>query len=295
MAPEKDESLKMLYNNKDFTKTYAQGAEKFTGWFAEQLVKAANLDRVADDEELVVLDQACGTGVVSQKIVDCLNDSQKANFHLTCSDFADSMIEFVGPRIKAFGTKSAETVKADAQDTKLPSDKFTHVLLNFGPMVFSDGQAGCRELLRLLKPGGTLAMSSWKRVGWLDDVQAAIATDPGIPAFPNHEEFFRKLMNTGGVWDEPTWIKDNLTKAGFVDVDVQQIPHTSVLDTLDEFARMMVGMMGLVQQRLWTQEQRDKFKDRADEAVVSYMRQKYQEGEIRWDWIALLTTARKPA
>ncbi|OCT48165.1 putative UbiE/COQ5 family methyltransferase [Cladophialophora carrionii] len=294
MAPEKDDSMKKMYNNKDFTKTYAQGVEVFTGWFAEQLVKAANLDRVSDDEELVVLDQACGTGIVSQKLAEGLSDAQKAKLHLTCSDFADSMIEFVGPRIETLGVKSAEAVKADAQDTKLPSDKFTHVLLNFGPMVFSDGQAGCRELLRVLKPGGTLAMSSWKRVGWIDDVQAAIATDPEIPAFPTHDEF-RKLMNTGGVWDGPAWIKDTVTQAGFVDVDVKEVPHTSVLDTVEEFARMMVGMVGLVQSRIWTQEQREKFKERADEAVVSYMRQKYQEGEIRWDWIAFLTTARKPA
>jgi ubiquinone/menaquinone biosynthesis C-methylase UbiE len=294
MAPEKDDSMQKMFNNKDFTKNYAQNAEKFTGWFAEQLVKAANLDKASNDEELVVLDQACGTGIVSQKIVDCLNNGQKANLHLTCADFADSMIEFVGPRIKTFGVKSAEAVKADAQDTKLPSDKFTHVLLNFGPMIFSDGQAGFRELLRVLQPGGTLAMSSWKRVGWIDDVKAAFATDPEIPAFPTYDEF-SKLMNSGGAWDKPEWINDNATEAGFVDVDAKEVPHTSVLDTVDEFARLMVGMVGLIQQRTWTQEQQEKFKDRANEAVVSYMRQKYQGGEIKWDWIAIITTARKPA
>ncbi|KIW62416.1 hypothetical protein PV04_10594 [Phialophora macrospora] len=293
MAPEKEDAMKQMFDNKDFTKTYAQSAEKFTGWFAEQLVKAANLGTEADDRELVVLDQACGTGVVSQKIVDCLNDEQKGNLHLTCLDFADSMIQFVGPRIKTFGIQSAEAVKADAQDTKLPSDKFTHVLLNFGPMVFSDGQAGLHELLRVLQPGGTLAMSSWKRVGWIDDVKAAFATDPEIPAFPSYDEF-RSLMNTGGVWDKPDWINDTTTKAGFVDVDVKEVPHTSVLDTVEQFSQLMVGMVGLIQQRTWTQEQQAKFKDRANEAVVSYMRQKYRGGEIKWDWIAIFTIARKP-
>ncbi len=233
MAKPMDDAMKKMFNNKDFTKMYAQGAEKFTGWYAEKLVTAAKLDRVTDSEALVVLDLACGTGIVSQKIVDGLNDKQKANLDLTCADFADSMIAYVGPRIQEFGLKKAEAYKADAVDTNLPADKFTHILLNFGPMVFMDGQAGFRELLRLLQPSGTLAMSSWKKVGWIHDVRAAFDSDPEIPAFPTDEEF-RNIMNSGGVWDDVDWLRENVAKAGFVDVNVVEVPHTSSLDTVEE-------------------------------------------------------------
>ena len=273
-------------------KQYAEGAEKFTGWFAQQLVKTAKLDQVSDDEELVVLDQACGTCIVSKCITDVLNDRQKGNLELTCADFADSMIQFVGPRIKTFEVKSAEAVKADAMDTKVPSNKFTHILLNFGPMIFSDGKAGLRELHRLLQPNGILAMSSWKKVCWIEDVKAAFATDPEIPEFPPYEKF-RSTMNAGGVWDDPQWIRDNASKAGFAEVKAVEVPHTSTLTSVDEFARLMVGMVGMIQQQTWSQEQRDKYKDRANNAVVTHIRKKYGGGEITWDWIAIFTTARK--
>ena len=294
MADPRNNDMNKMFNDKDFTKRYAEGAEKFTGWFAAELVKVAKLDKGSVGEEVVVLDQACGTGVVSKELADALNDKQKANLDLTCADFADSMIEFVGPRVQNLGLKSAEVVKADANDTKLPSDKFTHVLLNFGPMIFSDGQAGLREHLRLLRPGGTLAMSSWEKVGWAEDVKAAFATDAEIPPFPAYEEL-RKLMNMGGIWDDPAWIKDAVSKVGFTNVDVREVPHNSTLDNVEEFTRLMAGMVGFIQQRLWTAEQREKYKDRANDAVVSFMKNKYGGEQVKWDWVAILTTAQKAA
>jgi ubiquinone/menaquinone biosynthesis C-methylase UbiE len=242
----------------------------------------------------VALDLACGTGIVSKSLVDVLNDKQKANLELTCADNADSMLDYVGPRIREFGLKSAEAVKVDARDTKLPSNKFTHVLLNFGPMIFSDGPAGIRELYRLLQPNGTLAMSSWKVVGWVGDVKAAFASDPELPAFPT-EEALRRILNMGGIWDDQEWLRDNVTKAGFVDVNVVDLPHTSTMTTVEEFGRLMAGMVGLIQQTVWTQEQRDKYKDRVYDVVLSYMRNKYSDKEIKWDWVAIVTTGRKPA
>ena len=242
----------------------------------------------------MVLDQACGTGVVSKSLVNVLNEKQKANLELTCGDFSDSMIDFVRPRVAEFKIKSVEVVKADAADTKLPGEKFTHVLFNFGPMVFKDGQAGLRELHRLLQPGGTLAMSSWKRVGWVDDVRAAFALDPEIPTFPPDEEF-RKLLNADNGWDDVEWIRDNITNQGFVDVALREIPQTTAMHSVEEFTQLLGPMVGMLQQRMWTQEQRDKCKDKANEAVISYMTNKYKGGEIMWDWVAIVTKAKKAA
>jgi ubiquinone/menaquinone biosynthesis C-methylase UbiE len=231
---------------------------------------------------------------VSKHLVDGLSDKAKANLDLTAADFSDSMIEFVTPRVKAFDIKSAEAVKADAADTKFPSDKFTHILLNFGPMIFTDGQAGLDELYRLLRPGGTMAMSSWKKVGWVEDVRAGFASDPEIPPFPPYEEF-RKLINSGGDWDDSQWIKDNLTKTGFVDVEAVELSSNTASSSVDEFSRMMAGMVGMIQGRLWTQEQREKYGARTNDAVLAYMRSKYPDGEIKWDWTAIIATAKKAA
>ncbi|KIW93576.1 uncharacterized protein Z519_06181 [Cladophialophora bantiana CBS 173.52] len=285
------QATQKMFNNTTFTKVYAESAEKMTGYFADLLIKQSNVAKVADNEELTVLDQACGTGVVSERLVNMLNNKQKANLDLTCADFSDSMIDFVRPRIRTFEVKSAHAIKADAMDTKMPGSKFTHVFLNFGPMVFSDWKVGMTEIYRILQPGGILAMSSWMKLGWADDMKAAFATDPEVPTFPSVGELL-KIINSNGLWSDSAWIKDNVTESGFVDVHVREVPHTSV-SGVDQFTHLMTGMVGMIQQKTWTAEQREKYKDRATNAVVSYMKQKYGDGEIRWDWVAILTTAKK--
>ncbi|KIW22359.1 uncharacterized protein PV07_12251 [Cladophialophora immunda] len=292
MATHDNQATHKMFNDANFTKGYAESAEKMTGHFAGLLIKQSKLEEAPDDKDLIVLDQACGTGIVSEHLVKALNKKQKDNLDLTCADFSDSMIDFVSPRIRHLEVKSAQAIKADAMDTQLPSNKFTHVLLNFGPMIFSDWKVGMAETHRILQPGGTLGMSSWMKMGWPDDVRNAFATDPEIPPLPSMEELCA-LVNSGGGWSDVAWIRDSVTQSGFVEVDVREVSHTSILSGVDQFTRMMTGMVGLVQQRTWTAEQRERYKDRAMNAVVSYMKQKYGDGEIRWDWVAILTTAKK--
>ncbi|OAP55406.1 hypothetical protein AYL99_10379 [Fonsecaea erecta] len=294
MASHDNPGMHAMFNNANFTKVYAEAAEKMTGHFAGLLIKQIKLEEVPDDTELIVLDQACGTGVVSERLVSALNNNQKANLDLTCADFSDTMIDFVGPRVRTLGVKCAQVIKADAMDTKLPSNKFTHVLLNFGPMIFSNWKVGMAELHRILQPGGTLAMSSWKSLGWYDDVRDSFATDPEIPPWPP-SGVLCDLINSGGGWSDVAWIRDSVAASGFVDVDVREVPHTSIFSGVDQLTRFVASMVDLVQQRTWTAEQRESYKDRATKAVISYMKQKYGDGEIKWDWIALLTSAKKAA
>ena len=62
----------------------------------------------------IVLDNACGTGVISQNLYAKLNDAQKAKLKLTCSDLTSGMVEYMEHIIAAerwTGTK-AETIDA---------------------------------------------------------------------------------------------------------------------------------------------------------------------------------------
>lgn len=292
MATEKKQE-KLMWDSADFAAMYAS-AEKLTGHFAELLVKRANLDKATGDDDLVVLDEACGTGVVSFHLMNVLDEKAKAKLDLTCSDFARAMVDFVRKRLEDGGWQNARAIHSDATDTKLPSAHYTHVLLNFGPMIFPDWKAGLREIHRMLRPGGTVAMSSWLEVGWFPDIRAAFETDPEIPTLPAHEDL-RKAFSPDGMWDDPVWIRNVVEQHGFLDVNVHEVPHTSVLNSFDEFSRLMVGTVGMILASSWTADQQEKYKERAHQAVVKYMKDKYGDGEIKWDWIAILTTAKKAA
>ncbi|KAK5453437.1 hypothetical protein LTS15_006622 [Exophiala xenobiotica] len=268
------EQMKSMFDDDNFAKMYAS-AEKLTGHFAKILVDTV-VKNISDDEELVILDEACGTGIVSKHLMDALSDNSKKNLELTCADNANAMLKVMAKRIETNGWEKAKTAKSDGIDTKLPSSHFTHIMLNFGPMIFSDSKKGMGECYRMLRPGGTLAMTSWEVVGWMPDVRAAMASDPELPGMPPDDQL-RKAFSSGAKWDEEPWVRGFVSEMGFVDVGVEK------------------GVFMLLVNTQWTEEQKEKYRDRAKDVIEKYMADKYGEGEIQWDWVALMTIAKKAA
>ncbi len=288
------EQAKSMFDDDNFAKMYAS-AEKLTGHFAKILVDTV-VKNISDNEELVILDEACGTGIVSKHLMDALSLNSKKNLELTCADNADAMLKVIAKRIETNGWKNAKTAKSDGIDTKLPSSHFTHILLNFGPMIFSDSKKGLSECYRMLRPGGTLAMTSWEKVGWMPDMRAAMASDPELPAMPPDDQLRKAFSSTDGAkWDEAPWVQDFVSDIGFVDVRVEKVHHRSSLTNVTEFMGMIQGVFMLLINTQWTEEQKEKYRDRAKNVIEKYMVDKYGEGEIQWDWVAIMTTAKRAA
>ncbi|KIW13852.1 hypothetical protein PV08_06632 [Exophiala spinifera] len=286
------EEVAALFNDEQFVKRYSS-AEKMTGHFGKILVETV-FGHVSDDEKLVVLDSACGPGIVSKHLMDRLGEQAKDNLELTCADYAEAMLKAVDRRIEAEGWKNAKTVHANAVDTKLPSEHYTHITMSFGPFVFSDAKQGLDECSRLLKPGGTLAMNSWQSVGWTSDIRDALATDPMLPPVPSDAELLKSISSDGN-WDDRAWIADFLPRNGFVDVKVTPIPHQTSLAGVSELMSLFQGFTMLLVRKDWSDEEKKDFEKRARVAIEKYMSEKYGDGEIKWDWVALMTTAKKPA
>lgn len=306
-APKQDE---LMWDSPEFAKMYTS-AEKLTGPYAQDLLDRTIVPDLNNDndknenKDLIVLDLACGTGIVSARLMEILYKSDgddkgdakgrtRARLSLTCSDLADAMVDAVTNRIKACGWPNAQALKADAMDTKLPSAEYTHIWMNFGPMLLPDWRSGLREMHRMLQPGGTLGLTSWKKVGWYADVRAAFETDPEMPAMPVDERL-RNFMSTDGCWDDEEWVKKTMEATGFEDVVVEAVSHSSTLYGVDEFLPMVAGTVGFVTSKCWTKEQQHKYAHRTTPLVERYMREKYGDGDINWDWTALLITARKAA
>jgi len=118
----------------------------FQRW-AEPLVEAA---QVAPGDR--VLDVACGTGIAARATAARVGPQGA----VVGVDINPGMLRVA--RTKAPGVQWLE---ARAEELPFENDDFDAVLCQFALMFFTDKGAALREMARVLKPGGSLAVAVW--------------------------------------------------------------------------------------------------------------------------------------
>ncbi len=122
--------------------------EGVTGTTAPRLVQFAGVHKGAE-----VLDVGCGTGVVALT-------AARLGAKVTGVDLTPELIERAREN-SALSKLEAVWYQGDAEALPLPDAQFDYVLSQFGHMFAPRPEVVLREMLRVLKPGGTLAFSTW--------------------------------------------------------------------------------------------------------------------------------------
>lgn len=102
-----------------------------------------------------VLDVACGTGVVAREAARRLGASHDV-IGLDCNDAMLAVAHDIAPDI--------EWRTGKAEELPFEDRAFDVVCCQFALMFFEDRIAALREMRRVLKPGGRLAVATWDRV-----------------------------------------------------------------------------------------------------------------------------------
>ncbi len=95
-----------------FEKMFSQ-ANYIMGPFADMILRPAQFPP-ANANPLVVLDEACGSGVVASHIMSNLSPDDKSRLDLTCADISEPAIMHMKGRIENLGWKNARAVTNDA-------------------------------------------------------------------------------------------------------------------------------------------------------------------------------------
>lgn len=99
-----------------------------------------------------VLDVACGTGVVARRALDTVGPAGS----VTGLDFTPAMLE-----VARLVEPAIDWKVGDALDLPFADETFDAVLCQAGMMFFPDRVQAVREMRRVLRPGGRIAVLTW--------------------------------------------------------------------------------------------------------------------------------------
>jgi SAM-dependent methyltransferase len=243
----------------------------FSPW-TRHLVKGAGVD-----EGSHVLDIACGSGVLARQALSKTGGSGR----VVGIDPAPGMIAAareLEPNI--------EWVLGSAEELEFDDSGFDSIVSQFGMMFFKDRDAAAREMFRVMKPGGRLAVAVWNSLEnnpAYGDIIAVLDEEVSIAAGDA-----LRLPYSLGDSKEVTGVFDH---AGFTDLSVE----TKIEQATFPSSRTMVeaelrGWLPLFDIHL----SEEKIADVLTKSDIKLSKYAARTGEAVFPTSAYIVTARKP-
>jgi SAM-dependent methyltransferase len=240
------------------------------GAWPPQLVAAAQLS-----PGMRVVDVACGTGVLTMRAAAAVSpDGTAVGVDLNAGMLAVA-------RRKA---PEIDWHEAPAEALPFESTDFDAAMSQFGLMFFQDRQAAIREMWRVLRPGGRLAIAVWDS---LEHTPGYSAVTSLLARLFGDEiaELLKAPYNLG----DPILLEDLLLDSGAEKPQVSRVAGEALFPSIRSWMHTDV--------RGWTLS--DRLDDEQFELLVEEAENELRgfvtpEGSVRFDHPALVATARKP-
>ena len=194
-------------------------------------VTEAMLDLTAPQPGERVLELACGAGGVGLAAAD-------RGSEVVLSDVAPEMTAIAARR--AAGRKGVSTLVLDLEEIAQPDASYDVVLCREGLMLTPDPARAAREIARVLRPGGRVAVAVWaarERNPWLGIVLDAVSAQIGAPVPPPGVPGPFSLT-------DPDRLAGLLADAGFEDVAVSEVPVPARARSFEEWWARTVALAG---------------------------------------------------
>jgi SAM-dependent methyltransferase len=223
-----------------------------------------------------VLDLPCGSGASALPAAETVGPAGS----VVAVDLAEGLIALARAKAQAAGLANIRFVQADMRATGLPDESFDAVVCVFGVFFVPDRAALVRELWRMVRPGGALAVTCW----------GPHALEPGATAFWDAVAAVRpELVRGFNPWDDLVSVEqlvDLYAAGGIGGADAEFVEAAQELGSADDWWDVVMGT-GL---RATVDELAEQEAEAVRRATLAALR-----GVSSIDVSAVYAAARKPA
>jgi SAM-dependent methyltransferase len=238
----------------------------FTEW-CPLVVEAANIQKGHR-----VIDVACGTGALAITVSDHIGTEGT----IAGIDINEGMLNFARSK-----SSSVEWLNAPAEALPFEDDTFNCAVSQFGLMYFENQQSAIREMMRVLLPGGSLAVVVW------DELEHN-------PGFAAENKLWEQVFGEEEEDDSPNKLGDKIVlenlfkRSGVANVQITTHQGTARFQSIESWIH--TGAKGWTEDDAVSDDQLKLLLKTAEEELTSF---RTAEGTVTFPTSAHIVTARK--
>ena len=189
------------------------------------------IERLRLDKGTRVLDACCGSGASALPAAEVVGPEG----YVIGIDLAANLVARAKTKARIQGLHNVEFRVGDLLDTGFPESSFHAVVCVFGIFFLPDMQAGIRELWRVVRPGGRLAVTTW----------GPRFFEPASTVFWNSVREVRPDLYKGfNPWDivcDPQSLRNLLTQGGIAQAEVASEAGAHAVPSPEAWWSMILG------------------------------------------------------
>ena len=243
---------------------WQQIAEKFDLWLPQlQSVGDDLLQALQASPGDLILDVASGTGEPALTLAQ-----QNPEVTVVGVDAAPAMATVAQGKVDAQGLTNISFTSMAAEMLDFPDACFDKILCRFGVMLFADPLQGLREMHRVLKPGGRVALAVWST----EETMTTMHWAQQVLADKLPEDLHPPLKKATSL--APDGVLDDLIlDAGFNEYEIQELPLFYQFGSFEEYWQLIEASdIMKMQFDALSPEMRNQVRDE-----VALLAQQYQE------------------